>query len=123
VVYPFAKGTSLDSLAIDPGDHMRLAAIISNTGKLRLIRSLDGGATWTTAIPPSAYSSQLVADSSGAGALVLTGFGSYISRDWGVTFSELSPPVPGTGVPSLSIRPIRDGSTWMSRRESWERYY
>ncbi|MGD1091164.1 MAG: SBBP repeat-containing protein [Bryobacteraceae bacterium] len=96
VVYPFTGGNpnSSVSLAIDPGNHLRLAAITPSVG---LIRSLDGGETWTPggSCPFSACAGQLIADPTGSGAL-LTTFNLSISRDWGLTFEPLRPPAPGT---------------------------
>jgi uncharacterized protein (TIGR03437 family) len=100
VVYPLQSVMTLDSLAIDSGNHLRIAAIVFtyNGGNLTLIRSLDGSITWTSVTSASNYASQLVADPGGSGALVQTGAGIFLSRDWGVTFTQLSPP--GIGTPS-----------------------
>jgi uncharacterized protein (TIGR03437 family) len=96
VVYPLQPAT-LNSLVIDPGNHLRIAAIVFTVG-LTLIRSLDGGVTWTSVTPTSNYAAQLVADPGGSGALVQTGAGIFLSRDWGLTFTQLNPP--GIGTPS-----------------------
>jgi photosystem II stability/assembly factor-like uncharacterized protein len=82
------------SMVIDPGNHLRLAALTPSAG---LIRSVDGGETWTLggSCPFSACAGRLIADPTGSGALLVT-FNLSISRDWGLTFQPLSPPGPGT---------------------------
>jgi len=75
------------SLVIDPGNHLRLAAILQNG---TFLRSLDGGNTWSSGPScPNCGGSSLIADPTGSGTLILGAFGLYISRDWGVTFQQL----------------------------------
>ncbi len=95
-VYSFSGG-----LAIDAGNHLRLAAMLPFSGKL--IRSVDGGETWTEGGPPCPVSNcqgQLLADPTGSGALLVNAFGLYLSRDWGTTFQPLNPS--GVGGPSVA---------------------
>jgi hypothetical protein len=94
MVYSFPSGVSLQSLTIDPGNHLRVAALTVSTTSHNLIRSLDGGATWSTVNPPSSFSNHLVADPTGSGTLMAVA-PLFISHDWGLTFTELSPPGPG----------------------------
>ncbi|HEY1335917.1 MAG TPA: SBBP repeat-containing protein [Bryobacteraceae bacterium] len=89
VVYPFSPGVWLQSLAIDPGNDLRIAATVS-LGSGSLIRSLDGGVTWSQS-PPSTSAGALVADPGGSGALVVYGTAAFISRDWGLTFNAIYP--------------------------------
>ena len=83
------------ALVIDPGNHLRLAALGNNNSSGALIRSLDGGDTWTSGCPVDACGGQLIADPSGSGALVMTSDYLYVSRDWGLTFNTTNPPVMG----------------------------
>jgi len=93
-IYPLPNTNSFTgALVIDPGNHLRLAALLSSG---YLIRSVDGGNTWTTISPPCRLSScggdgaeSLIADPTGSGALIVATFGLYISRDWGLTFQNL----------------------------------
>jgi uncharacterized protein (TIGR03437 family) len=93
VVYPFPSGIALQSLAINPGNDLQIiAALNSGTGSaIPLIRSLDGGSTWSAS--PSTIGGSLLADPTGSGALVVVGLGGgdYISRDWGLTFTAIYP--------------------------------
>jgi photosystem II stability/assembly factor-like uncharacterized protein len=77
------------ALVIDPGNHLRPAALGSNGS---LIRSLDGGETWTSGCPLLSCGGQLIADPSGSAALVMIAFRLYLSRDWGLTFNPIGPP-------------------------------
>jgi uncharacterized protein (TIGR03437 family) len=91
-VYPFpAGGYSIGaSLVIDPGNHLRLAAVTPAAGGI--IRSVDGGQTWTpggATCGASSCGGQLFADPAGSGILVVTD--GFISRDWGLTFQEYGP--------------------------------
>jgi uncharacterized protein (TIGR03437 family) len=87
-VYQFSSPSSFNgALVIDPGNHLRLAAILQNG---TFLRSLNGGNTWSSS--PSCQNcggSSLIADPTGSGTLILGSFGLYISRDWGVTFQQL----------------------------------
>jgi uncharacterized protein (TIGR03437 family) len=89
IVNPLQPGFN-GALAIDPGNHLRLAAIRPSGG---IIRSLDGGETWSAGGPLAAQ--QLIADPTGSGALLAGNFLLSISRDWGLTFQQLNPPGPG----------------------------
>lgn len=84
-VYP----SSIGALVIDPGNHLRLAAVMGNN----VIRSFDGGNTWAPGPHPcpSNCSTALVVDPSGSGALIIGTLGLSISRDWGTTLQPLSP--------------------------------
>jgi uncharacterized protein (TIGR03437 family) len=99
LVHAFASGTSVSvSIAIDPGNHLRVAALTSYGNTLS--RSLDGGETWSDSRGPSVVTAgTLVVDPSASGALIAGSFGISISRDWGVTFSPLGPP---GGTPSTA---------------------
>jgi uncharacterized protein (TIGR03437 family) len=90
-IYPLPNTNSFTgALVIDPGNHLRLAALLSSG---RLILSVDGGNSWTSTSPPCPLSScgaeSLIADPTGSGALIVATFGLYISRDWGQTFQNL----------------------------------
>ncbi len=90
--YPLRTSyTSNQALVIDPANHLRVAAINSSGA---LIRSVDGGATWTAgASCGSLGCDQLVADPAGSGVLLSVSlYGFYLSRDWGLTFQLLTPP-------------------------------
>jgi len=81
LVYPFTQGY-VAPLAIDPGNHLRVAALVG-TG---MIRSLDGGETWQPAgTLCTAYAQKLLA----APGVLLAG--PCLSRDWGATFQTISP--------------------------------
>lgn len=80
------------SLAIDPGNHLHVAAL--NPFSNHLVISLDGGETWTVT---STSGFQLAADPAGSGALLV---GAQLSRDWGATFQLLAPPGPGSPGPA-----------------------
>jgi uncharacterized protein (TIGR03437 family) len=82
-VYPSSAG----ALVIDPGNHLRIAALTGSN----LIRSLDGGNTWS---PGASTAGSLLVDPTGSGTLIAGSFGLSISRDWGLTFQLLNP---GTG--------------------------
>ena len=84
-------------MAIDPSNHLRVAALVPPAGGL--VRSLDGGETWTpgnVSCPVSSCGGKLVADPGGSGALLMVSFGLSLSRDWGATFRALGPPGPGS---------------------------
>jgi uncharacterized protein (TIGR03437 family) len=115
VVYPFQSGVSLASLAIDPGNHLRIAATFYSLtglgGAGSLIRSLDGGATWVSACPLQGCGGQLIADPSGSGAMAMGGSPGplYLSRDWGMTFNPIYP-TGALGTPStLAFDPSHPG--------------
>jgi len=102
IVFPFQSVFSFSgALVIDPGNHLRLAALVPFSGGL--IRSVDGGENWMAgplSCPISGCAGQLLADPTGSGALIVTAFGLSISRDWGTTFQPLRPP--GMGSPSVA---------------------
>jgi uncharacterized protein (TIGR03437 family) len=93
LIYRFSPGVSWNVvLVVDPSNHLRLAAIPPSGSAV--IRSVDGGQTWTQGAPcgTTICGGQLLADPSGSGALLsvsLSGF--YLSRDWGLTFQPLTP--------------------------------
>ena len=103
-------------LVIDPGNHLRLAATVPFGGGL--IRSLDGGETWTpaTSCAVTDCRGRLWADPTGSGALVVGSIALFISRDWGVTFQALKPPgSPGRGVrSSAAFDPSHPGWIYVS---------
>ena len=102
LVHPFLSLYGFSgALAIDPGNHLRVAAIEPFTGKV--MRSVDGGENWTAgglACSISNCQGQLLADPTGSGALLVISFGLYLSRDWGLTFQSLQPL--GFGSPSVA---------------------
>jgi hypothetical protein len=103
-IYQFSGGYrfSAGALVIDPGNHLRLAAIVPSTS--RLIRSMDGGETWTAGASPCSFPGcQLLADPTGSGALLLSASGVDLSRDWGLSFQPLR--VPGGGGFSAAFNP------------------
>jgi uncharacterized protein (TIGR03437 family) len=76
-------------LVIDPGNHLRLAVLLVNAGTL--LRSFDGGNTWTAqSCPLPGCGSSLVVDPSGSGALIFVSQPLQISRDWGSTLQTIS---------------------------------
>jgi photosystem II stability/assembly factor-like uncharacterized protein len=102
-VWQFQPGLFVGAadLVIDPGNHLRLAATMPFGGGL--IRSLDGGETWTagTSCRVTDCQGRLWADPTGSGTLVVGSIALLISRDWGVSFQALTPPgMPPRGVPS-----------------------
>lgn len=87
-VYQFPSTSSFNGgLVVDPGNHLRVAAILQSG---TFLRSLDGGNTWSSG-PSCEYcgGSPMIVDPTGSGTLILGAFGLYISRDWGVTFQQL----------------------------------
>ena len=80
------------ALIVDPGNHLRLAALANNNSSGALLRSVDGGETWTSGCPIPSCTGQLIPDPSSSGALAIMGDYLYISRDWGVTFNPTRPP-------------------------------
>jgi uncharacterized protein (TIGR03437 family) len=106
-VYTFTGSFPFSSayLAIDPGNHLRLAATVPNTNVL--IR-LDGGETWAST---GNSGSTLTADPTGSGALIS---GSSISRDWGATFQRLTPPGAGL-VSTVAFDPSHRGWIYLGQ--------
>ncbi len=102
LVYGFSSGYAFGgALAIDPGNHQRVAAVEPFSGTL--VRSLDGGEHWSSGGAPCRISNcqgQLTADPTGSGALIVSSFGLSLSLDWGLTFQALTPP--GFGSPSVA---------------------
>ena len=103
-VYSLAAGTNFPTggapLAIDPGNHLHIAAVVGGT----LIRSLDGGATWTTG---GNACCGLLADPTGSGTLLVVSLGSgSISRDWGLTFQTFGY---GPGLTTAAFDPSHPG--------------
>ena len=97
------------ALVIDPGNHLRLAAIAPFTGAL--LRSFDGGETWVASqpvCPLSGCGGQLSADPTGSGTLLISSLVLSISRDWGATVQALAPPV-GGGVTTAVFDPSHPG--------------
>src|SRR5580700_7158507 len=91
------------ALVIDPGNHLRLAALGNNNSSGALIRSLDNGETWTSGCPVASCQGELVADPSGSGALAILGHYLYVSRDWGLTFNPTRPPAPDGPVAAAMV--------------------
>ena len=81
------------SLAIDPGNHLRIAALGAD-GMMQ--RSVDGGATWSRggACPVFYCSGTLLPDPTGSGTLLVQSFQPYLSRDWGLTLQPMQLPGP-----------------------------
>ncbi len=97
------------ALVIDPGNHLRLAALGNNNSSGMLLRSLDNGETWTAGCPGDTCGGQLIADPSGSGALaILTAGWLYVSRDWGLTFNTTNPPAMGDLIAAAMV-PSRPG--------------
>ena len=87
------------SMAIDPGNHLHIAAV---TGSGTLVRSLDGGATWTVGGTCGiSCNGKLLVDPAGSGALLVISLNISISRDWGSTFQSFGP-AGGVGTPSAA---------------------
>ena len=88
------------ALVVDPGNHLRLAAMVNGT----LLRSVDGGVSWAAApasCPIAAgCGGALLADPTGSGTLIVGSFGLSISRDWGTTLREIQTGIPGS--PSIA---------------------
>jgi uncharacterized protein (TIGR03437 family) len=104
------------SLVVDPGNHLRVAAVLPFTGAV--IRSVDGGATWTmggAACQISNCGAELIADPTGSGKLLLVSLGLYISQDWGLTFQQLSPP--GGSLPVVTFDPSHAGWIYVASSE------
>jgi uncharacterized protein (TIGR03437 family) len=105
-VYPFAAGP----LAIDPGNHLHIAALTSSG---TLIRSLDGGVTWTVGGEACEFPAcvvelpaEILADPAGSGTLLVLSLENIsISRDWGLTFQSL----PGNGPSAAAFDPSHPG--------------
>src|SRR5579863_1343562 len=103
-VYSLAAGSSFPTggapLAIDPGNHLHVAAIADGV----LIRSLDGGTTWTKG---GSACCGLLADPTGSGTLLVISLGSgSISRDWGLTFQTFGY---GPGLTTVAFDPSHPG--------------
>jgi uncharacterized protein (TIGR03437 family) len=96
------------SLVIDPANHLRLAALGNNNSSGALIRSLDGGETWTSGCPVDTCGGQLIADPSGSGALGMVTNYLYVSRNWGLTFNPTRPPASNTLIAAAMV-PSRPG--------------
>lgn len=120
------------ALLIDPGNHLRLAAVVALGSTL--IRSFDGGNTWTAqSCPPPGCGNSLLVDPSGSGALLFPAQVLQISRDWGTTLQVISyagfapavafdPSNPGwiyvveNGPPGSGLNLSKDfGNTWMAK--------
>lgn len=93
------------SLAVDPGNHLRIAAL-GPDGVLE--RSTDGGVTWSrgAACPGDYCTGLLLADPTRSGTLVIQGFQSYVSRDWGITLQYME--MPG-GLSPAAFDPFHQG--------------
>ncbi|MEO7145718.1 MAG: SBBP repeat-containing protein, partial [Bryobacteraceae bacterium] len=101
-------------LLIDPGNPLRLVANISNAG---LLVSVDGGETWTVS-PAKCFSSlcvvaPLAVDPSGSGEFIVSGTGTYISKDWGQTFIPVSPPRSGM-IQAAAFDPFHKGAIYVA---------
>ena len=109
MVYGYASvGVAGGSVAIDPGNHLRVAAV---TPAGSLVRSLDSGETWSAAgsvcnLP--GCGSQLFADPNGSGALLVKTLSLQLSRDWGATLQPIGPPAPGS-ISAASFDPSHPG--------------
>lgn len=99
LVYAFQGNGQFNStdLALGPGNPPQLAAIVPGTGAL--IRSLDGGETWSATGNTGSTLTAL------GGALIS---GSSISRDWGLTFQRLTPPGAGS-ISTVAFDPWHPG--------------
>jgi uncharacterized protein (TIGR03437 family) len=99
-VYQFnAQNSTYAALVIDPGNHLRIATLLNGN----IVRSLDGGNTWTIGAGiclSSCEGGPLIVDPSGSGALIGGPESLRISRDWGATVQEIRTGIPGT--PSIA---------------------
>jgi hypothetical protein len=79
---------STSAIVINPGNHLQIAAV---TTRAALIRTLDGGVTWSAGA--ACGCENLLADPAGSGTLVSYSIdnGAQISRDWGLTFQRIGP--------------------------------
>jgi uncharacterized protein (TIGR03437 family) len=93
--WKLVRAATVNSMAVDPGNHRRVAAV-TRDDVAPLLRSLDGGETWTAGPTASSGAMEFVTDPGGSGALLLLGFPAVISRDWGATFQTFQPPGPGS---------------------------
>ncbi len=108
-VYSWTPTTfpTLPSLAIDPGNTRRIAALDSGT----LVVSTDGGQTWATGgVPLTSGCGQVVVDPFGSGTLAIACLaGVYLSRDWGATIQSISPVAAGGGNQLVEFDPWHRG--------------
>jgi hypothetical protein len=117
LVYAFQGNSPFNraGLAINAGNHLRLAATVPGTGAL--ILTLDGG-TWSAT---ANIGSTLTADPTGSGSLIS---GGNLSRDWGLTLQRLMPPGRGSFTVAFDLSHPRwiyadvaagtQGSLWLS---------
>lgn len=117
VAYQFSRSIGVSTgatLAIDPGNHLRVIAGVPNIG---ILRSLDGGQAWSsgaTPCPGLGCGGQLLADPAGSGMLVLNG--GYASSDWGLTFKSFGPPAAGNPM-SSAFDPSHPGWIYVGKGE------
>ena len=105
----------MTSIAIDPSNTQRVYAgtIVNYSSPDGLMRTTDGGTTWTTVLANTEVSSVLVNPSNGQQVYVATTAGSVLrSQDGGATWSNLSGTTITAPVSALAFDPQNSSHVW-----------